>query len=1053
MAQAKAPVVSGASSFQIPKKKSAAITIKNELGQAINITQLKAPASPIPSIPNTKTPPIPAKTPTPEPKSTSAPTTKPEVASQLPTEDEKRADFKNKIIQKAKEEAEAKAREAEAKAKQEAEAKAKQEAEAKAKREAEAKAAAEAKAKEEAEAKAKAEAEAKAKQEAEAKAKQEAEAKAAAEAKAKEEAEAKAKAEAEAKAKEEAEAAAKAKEEAEKASAPAGKPTLAELDAKNSAGIDLTPEEWDIYYELLDEQDAQREAEQNQINEQKKAEKEVAKAKEEADRIKNAAENDRKLREAEAEMERLEEEKERKRQEAEEKGTAQSVTDQLKASIEVLKATDKLETASSVSSITNKLADLKLAKNSSVAAAKAGSQKQKPAALNLQPLKTGSVEAPQPSAALQSLKSARFLTVMSQDIYPPGIMSPNPAVNPAAAGKKAPFRYDMNFMLQFRPMCKEPPSMDFSQQVKTLIGEEGGSRSASVKTPAGTGRQNSRAGGSGFGAMGSFGAPMGRTLPPGTSSETRFAMANNSLPRPAPAVMGSFNRPGFPGGASMSRTPSSTNMGPNSPRQGSRRGGSSKPHHNMAKSEEKANKNMPLTQGMDLKPIAISATGWKPTSISSKRGQAASGDGIMDPSLVQRKVKAALNKMTPENFDRISDQILEIAQQSKQENDGRTLRQVIQLTFEKATDESHWASMYARFCRRMLDTMSPEIRDENIVDHRNNQVVSGGALFRKYLLNRCQEEFERGWKVNLPEPKDEGDKKSLDTAMLSEEYYIAAAAKRRGLGLVQFIGELYKLGMLTERIMHECVRKLLDFSGAPDEAEIESLSKLLKTIGYNLDSTDKGRPMMDVYFDRIKSVIELPDLASRMKFMLMDVVDLRKAGWHSKEDNKGPKTLEEIRADVEAQNAQKAAEAARSSQRGGGGGRPTVGRGDARQFSGAGYNNQASQNQIGMDDLRRLKGNTTRSSSHNITTLGPSSMFASRSNSKRGLGPSTSLGRSNDDSSNNSRTGTPTQRASTNAFQLLSTMAMDNDPTSPPSTAPSPNISKATPATEDEKKD
>lgn len=91
--------------------------------------------------------------------------------------------------------------------------------------------------------------------------------------------------------------------------------------------------------------------------------------------------------------------------------------------------------------------------------------------------------------------------------------------------------------------------------------------------------------------------------------------------------------------------------------------------------------------------------------------------------------------------------------QSKDEQDGRTLRQVIQLTFEKATDESHWASMYAKFCKRMLDTMSSDIRDENILD-KAGQVVSGGALFRKYLLNRCQEEFERGWKVDLPAPKE-----------------------------------------------------------------------------------------------------------------------------------------------------------------------------------------------------------------------------------------------------------------------------------------------------------
>lgn len=89
-----------------------------------------------------------------------------------------------------------------------------------------------------------------------------------------------------------------------------------------------------------------------------------------------------------------------------------------------------------------------------------------------------------------------------------------------------------------------------------------------------------------------------------------------------------------------------------------------------------------------------------------------------------------------------------------------------------------------------------DIKDENIRD-KNGNVVAGGSLFRKYLLNRCQEEFERGWKINLP-PKPEGVTEEI--AMMSDEYYIAAAAKRRGLGLVKFIGELYKLGMLTERI-------------------------------------------------------------------------------------------------------------------------------------------------------------------------------------------------------------------------------------------------------------
>lgn len=399
----------------------------------------------------------------------------------------------------------------------------------------------------------------------------------------------------------------------------------------------------------------------------------------------------------------------------------------------------------------------------------------------------------------------------------------------------------------------------------------------------------------------------------------------------------------------------------------------------------------------------------------------------MDPETVQRKVKAALNKMAPEKFERIADQILEIAAQSKNESDGRTLRQVIQLTFEKATDEAHWAPMYAMFCRKMLESMSNEIKDENIKD-RTGAVVIGGNLFRKYLLNRCQEEFERGWKVNLP-PRPEGH--TEEAALLSDEYYIAAAAKRRGLGLVKFIGELFKLGMLTERIMHECVKKLVDYEGLPEEAEVESLTSLLRTIGKQLDDPQsKAQGRMDVYFERIKSTIELPDLPSRQKFMLMDIVDLRRKGWVSKDDNKGPKTIGEIRAEAErATHEAELNRLAQQSQRGGRGGHMPMGRGDARSFSSFGQQVPPPDNsgRVGADDLRRLSNRPARNASNNApASLGPTSLLGGgRTNSgRRGLGPGGLMTRG-DDSGASSRTGTPPasrdkekkDEASTNAFR------------------------------------
>ena len=821
-------------SFVKPRK-SAAIQIKNAQGEVVDTSSFKAPTSPAPSAQAAKTPPIAASTPTPPPKSATPSHTRTESQQPSKTAKEIQEELRNKIKAATAESSEDNVSSTEPKEPA-------------------------------AEKPAAAGAPTPAKQDAPASAPD---------------------------ASKEAETAPKAEEPSVKAEAE--KPAETE------------EEEMERMIREMEEEDARREAEAEEFNKKKAAAKAAAKAEEEKNRASKAAEEDAKLREQEREMERLEEEKERKRNEG---AKAPSVAEALAAARAGKEPTEEPK----VDDVADKLAGMKIDGDKAAADAKpttAEKRGAKPQRLDLAPINTKPVEPPQPSAALQSLKSARFLTVMGQDIYPAGISSPNPALNAAVAKKGKSFHYDANFLLQFQKVFTDKPSIEFDQQIKTLMGDsEGKAGSARAQTP-GSARAPSGRGGNAF-SMGSFNntAIGGRTLPAGTSSRERFAISQGTMSRPTVNPMASFRGPGggaFPGSSSMSRTPSQGNL-PNSPRQSSQRTRGSSRRGGFDAKEAQAAKTMPLTAGMDLKPIAVTASGWKPNSIVNKSAASAGAGGYMEPEMVQRKVKAALNKMTPEKFDRIADQILEIASQSKDESDGRTLRQVIQLTFEKATDEAHWASMYAKFCKRMLETISPDVRDENIKD-KNGQVVSGGNLFRKYLLNRCQEEFENGW-VSKKEEADAaegeakaeaenaGDKKLGDTTLMSDEYYAAAAAKRRGLGLVQFIGELFKLGMLTERIMHQCVHRLVDYKGVPDEAEIESLCKLLRTIGYNLDQSERGSGMMNAYFARIQQAIDMPELPSRMKFMLMDVVDLRKAGWQSKDGNKGPKTLEEVRAEV-----------------------------------------------------------------------------------------------------------------------------------------------------------
>lgn len=55
----------------------------------------------------------------------------------------------------------------------------------------------------------------------------------------------------------------------------------------------------------------------------------------------------------------------------------------------------------------------------------------------------------------------------------------------------------------------------------------------------------------------------------------------------------------------------------------------------------------------------------------------------------------------------------------------------------------------------------------------------------------------------------------------------------------------------------------------PDEAEVESLTSLLRTIGASLDNSERGHAMMDAYFARINLMVETPNLPSRLRFMLL----------------------------------------------------------------------------------------------------------------------------------------------------------------------------------------
>jgi len=543
-----------------------------------------------------------------------------------------------------------------------------------------------------------------------------------------------------------------------------------------------------------------------------------------------------------------------------------------------------------------------------------------------------------PPSLPSALATARAIDNLDKVQYPEGVMSPKPELNAGAANGK--FRYDRDFLLQFMAICKDKPdSLPALDALGLEPSEQGGSSGArgrgNSRSHSGMPPPSSVPGGrvsSGVGlgiiggpfsgksgpssvasfSMGQFGTPGGGKI----TSEERFAASQMARSASVGGPPGGVSFP--PRGATpMVRTASQGGSAPAQPstlnpsgRTRSQRGGKRHDSNKVGAATMQERERVGSTFGVNpmtlepVEPLRASENRWTPMS-TARRMAAADPDS---PDVVERKVKGLLNKLTMERFDSISDQIISWANRSEKEKDGRTLIQVIRLVFEKATDEAAWSEMYARLCRKMMEQISSQVQDDGI-QTTDGKPITGGQLFRKYLLNRCQEDFERGWSVKeasakAAESKAADDKAAKDAAdkadaagkstgeevLYSDEYYAAQKAKRQGLGLVKFIGELFKLQMLTERIMHECIKKLLGNVENPEEEEIESLCKLLSTVGRQLD-TDKARSHMDVYFQRMKELSKSSNITSRMQYMLLDVIELRDRSWITRNVQAAPTTI------------------------------------------------------------------------------------------------------------------------------------------------------------------
>jgi len=239
-------------------------------------------------------------------------------------------------------------------------------------------------------------------------------------------------------------------------------------------------------------------------------------------------------------------------------------------------------------------------------------------------------------------------------------------------------------------------------------------------------------------------------------------------------------------------------------------------------------------------------------------------DDSDDEDELTSRALAILNKLSWTTLDKLTAQFLETIS-GDEDTEAEIVRNTMALVLEKAMLEPHFAEMYASFCTK-LSASNPS--------------------FRKTLLTLCQTKF------------DETEIEKENTLLM----------KKKSIGLMKFIGELYKSKHIKGRIMVGCLRRLLK---PDDEEKLECFTQLMTTVGGRLHSADAPKDAKDELDILWQSVYPMagklhPDAndvtapSSRLKFLLQDLIELKENNWVSQRNNtpEKAKTIDQIHEEV-----------------------------------------------------------------------------------------------------------------------------------------------------------
>ena len=332
---------------------------------------------------------------------------------------------------------------------------------------------------------------------------------------------------------------------------------------------------------------------------------------------------------------------------------------------------------------------------------------------------------------------------------------------------------------------------------------------------------------------------------------------------------------------------------------------------------------------------------------------------VVDPvEKAKTQAQSLLNKLTKDKFEKI---FLRFKEEIDFRAGEKIVEAVVDKIFDKALGEHYFSDIYAQLSQRFSKEYLKVVKKDGkfFISFTFGEPLAGdpdngGApfeteesarragkklnWFRKVLLNKCSAEFQKGQTQGLVQ--DEINKLKQDTTLSADDKKVRIFQaqqrrkdiKKRSIGNILFIGWLYTRQMLTDSIMHECIKSLLQTnSGAqnqlpqPDEENLEALCKLFETIGKLLEDKkmqgkkyEKSMQKMNMYFVVLEGVTKQSSISNRVKFMVLDLIELRRNNWRPRRKKETAKTKEQVREEAMKEAAIAQAQAQRNNNNSGG---------------------------------------------------------------------------------------------------------------------------------------